>query len=144
MAALGLVVGGAGLAVALLALRRAHHVVAQSQALVRRLLPDDTGVDSRAVRDIGLVRYDALEQMSGARSFSVALLNAAGDGVVLTSINGRSETRTYAKVVEDGRAQDELSPEEYRAVRAARMGWGPGSSGAHREASLADPAVTDG
>lgn len=92
-------------------------------------------VDERAVRDIGMVRYDALEQMSGARSFSLALLNASGDGVVLTSINGRSETRTYAKVVEEGQAREELSPEEYRAVRAARMGQGPGGGGDRRSAA---------
>ena len=46
-----------------------------------------------------MVRYDALSEMSGQLSFSVALLNALGDGVVLSSINGRTETRTYAKIV---------------------------------------------
>ena len=62
--------------------------------------------------------------MSGQLSFSVALLNAAGDGVVLSSINGRSETRTYAKVVLAGAGAQELSPEEEQAVRSARLGAG--------------------
>ena len=60
--------------------------------------------------------------MSGQLSFSLALLNAVGDGVVLSSINGRSETRTYAKVVRDGAGVQPLSPEEEHAVRAARLG----------------------
>jgi hypothetical protein len=62
--------------------------------------------------------------MSGQLSFSVALLNAAGDGVVLSSINGRSETRTYAKIVLRGSGTQELSPEEEQAVRSARLGAG--------------------
>ena len=49
-------------------------------------------VDPRALRDLAVVRYDALSEMSGQLSFSVALLNALGDGVVLSSINGRTET----------------------------------------------------
>ena len=59
--------------------------------------------------------------MSGQLSFSVALLNALGDGVVLSSINGRTETRTYAKIVRSGAGTQALSPEEEHAVRAARL-----------------------
>ena len=70
------------------------------------------------------MRYDALSEMSGQLSFSVALLNARGDGVVLSSINGRSETRTYAKIVLSGHGAHPLSPEEEQAVRAARLGQG--------------------
>jgi hypothetical protein len=44
--------------------------------------------------------------------------------VVLSSINGRSETRTYAKVIRDGAGAQPLSPEEEHAVRAARLGQG--------------------
>lgn len=91
-------------------------------------------VDPRAVRDLAIVRYDALEEMSGQLSFSIALLNALGDGVVITSINGRSETRTYAKVVVGGHGTQELSPEEEQAVRSARLGQGSpnGSAGKGR------------
>lgn len=76
------------------------------------------------MRDLAIVRYDALSEMSGQLSFSLALLNALGDGVVISSINGRSETRTYAKVIRSGRAAQELSPEEEKAVRGARLGHG--------------------
>jgi hypothetical protein len=86
-------------------------------------------VDPRALRDVSIVRYDALREMSGQLSFSLALLNATGDGVVLSSINGRAETRTYAKPVVAGQGQQELSPEEAQAVQSARLGTGLSSSG---------------
>ena len=81
-------------------------------------------VDPRALRDLAVIRYDALSEMSGQLSFSVALLNALGDGVVLSSINGRSETRTYAKIIRQGNGVQPLSPEEEQAVRSARLGQG--------------------
>jgi hypothetical protein len=83
--------------------------------------------DPRALRDMAIVRYDALQEMSGQLSFSLALLNAHGDGIVLTSINGRAEARTYAKAVVAGKSAQPLSPEEEEAVHAARQGQGPDS-----------------
>jgi hypothetical protein len=82
-------------------------------------------IDPRALRDLAIVRYDALQEMSGQLSFSVALLDSQGDGIVLSSINGRAETRTYAKTVVAGRGTQELSPEEEEAIRMARTGKGP-------------------
>ena len=65
------------------------------------------------------MRYDAFGDLAGALSFSAALLDDAGDGLVLTSINGRSETRTYAKGVAGGRSDAPLSPEEQEAIAEA-------------------------
>lgn len=72
-----------------------------------------------AIRHIAVVRYDAFPDMGGRLSFSAALLDDAGDGLVLTSINGRSETRTYAKGVKAGASEHQLSPEEQQAVSFA-------------------------
>ena len=77
---------------------------------------------SDALRHVAVVRYDAFEDMGGRLSFSAALLDDAGDGLVLTSINARSETRTYAKGVKGGASDHSLSPEEQDAVSAARSG----------------------
>jgi hypothetical protein len=85
-------------------------------------------IDLRALRDVAMIRYDALQEMSGQLSFSLALLNASGDGIVLSSINGRAETRTYAKIVLAGRGEQQLSPEEDEAIRVARLGQGLGPS----------------
>jgi hypothetical protein len=75
-----------------------------------------------AIRHVAVVRYDAFNDMGGRMSFSAALLDDAGDGVVISSINGRSETRTYAKGVQNGRSEASLSPEEEQAVGYARRG----------------------
>jgi hypothetical protein len=65
------------------------------------------------------VRYDAFEDMGGQMSFSAALLDDFGNGVVVTAINGRTEARTYAKVVENGGSGHNLSPEEQEAISGA-------------------------
>ena len=71
---------------------------------------------SDALRHVAVVRYDAFGDMGGRLSFSAALLDDAGDGLVITSINGRTETRTYAKGVKGGESDHSLSPEEQQAV----------------------------
>ena len=58
-----------------------------------------------SVRNVALLRYDAFEDVGGRLSFSCALLDDQGNGVVLTSINGRQETRVYAKPVTQGPAR---------------------------------------
>ena len=71
------------------------------------------------VRRVGLLRYDAFEDVGGRLSFSCALLDDHGTGVVLTSINGRQETRVYAKPVTAGTSSYNLSTEEREAIRQA-------------------------
>jgi len=74
---------------------------------------------SAGLTRVAVVRYDAFGDLAGALSFSAALLDDAGDGLVLSSINGRSETRTYAKGVRAGVGEAPLSPEEQDAVAQA-------------------------
>ena len=83
---------------------------------------------SDAIRHVAVVRYDAFGDMGGRLSFSAALLDDAGDGLVFSSINGRTETRTYAKGVKGGSAEAQLSPEEEQVVGWALRGRG-GSRG---------------
>jgi Protein of unknown function (DUF4446) len=71
------------------------------------------------IRRVALLRYDAFEDVGGRLSFSCALLDEFGSGVVLTSINGRQETRVYAKSVTDGQSNHNLSVEEEEAIRQA-------------------------
>ncbi len=73
-----------------------------------------------ALRHLAVVRYDAFGDMGGRLSWSLALLDDGGDGVVLTSIHGRSEARTYAKSVGGWSSDQQLSPEEQEAVDRAR------------------------
>lgn len=74
---------------------------------------------ARAVQRIGLVRFDAFEDLGGMLSFAVAMLDQEGSGVVLSSINGRNETRIYAKPIEHGASRINLSGEEEEAIRRA-------------------------
>jgi hypothetical protein len=76
---------------------------------------------SNLVGTVGLTRYDAFPEVGGQLSWSAAFLDEAGDGVVLSAINGRSETRSYAKPVRGGRSEHNLSDEE-RAAIAMAMG----------------------
>jgi hypothetical protein len=75
-----------------------------------------------------LVRYDAYGELSGRQSSSLALLDAAGDGVVLSCITHRDTARLYTKAVHAGHGEHELSPEEDEAIRLALAGETPSST----------------
>jgi hypothetical protein len=66
-----------------------------------------------------LVRYDAYNELSGQQSVSIALLDDARSGIVLSCIHHRDQARVYAKQVIEGQGELELSPEESEAVRVA-------------------------
>jgi Protein of unknown function (DUF4446) len=74
---------------------------------------------SSLVGTVALTRYDAFPEVGGHLSYSAAFLDEAGDGVVLSAINGRSETRSYAKPVRGGRSDHNLSEEECTAIAMA-------------------------
>ena len=122
IAVAGVVAGVLGIVVGVAASKRARQAVRECRDLVEGAVGSRGTVDPRALRDVAIVRYDALNEGAGQLSFSLALLNATGDGVVLSSINGRAETRTYAKPVVAGQGKQELSPEEAQAVHSARLG----------------------
>lgn len=96
--------------------------ISQLEGAVRSLAGTDRRQQTEiegAVRNVGLVRYDAFEDVGGRLSFSCALLDDNGTGVVMTSINGRHDTRVYAKPVSNGRSSYSLSSEEEEAIRQA-------------------------
>ena len=73
-----------------------------------------------ALRHLAVVRYDAFGDMGGHLSWSLALLDDSGNGMALTSIHGRSDSRTYAKNIREWTCDQQLSPEESEAVAFAR------------------------
>lgn len=101
-----------------------HHTQ-RIEAALRRLAAESrrqaTGLRG-AVQHVGMVRYDAFEDVGGRLSFSCALLDGRGDGVVITSINGRQDTRVYAKPVNGGQSTHNLSEEEVTAIQQAVSG----------------------
>jgi hypothetical protein len=127
LASSALVVAAAALLLSILALRRLTarggggadalpedvHGLRQEVATLRAETRD-------ALRHLAVVRYDAFGDMGGHLSWSVALADDAGHGVVLTSIHGRSEARTYAKSISGWACEQQLSPEEEEAIEHAR------------------------
>ena len=79
------------------------------------------------VSHTSVVRYDAMNELSGQQSSTVALLDERRTGVVISSILHRDQARLYVKRVQDGNPEYELSPEEQQAVEAA-MAKSPVSS----------------
>ncbi len=102
------------------ALKRVETAIRQLAAAERKL----QDLAETSIRNVGVVRFDAFEDMGGRLSFSAALLDGHGDGVVITSINGRQDTRCYAKPVQQGRSIHNLSDEEREAIREALGGGG--------------------
>ena len=78
----------------------------------------DRRVDG-TVTNSAIVRYDAYEDTGGHQSASLALLDSARTGVVVTAIQGRDYARIYMKELDRGRASVALSPEEQEAVERA-------------------------
>ena len=128
LAVLALLVALAALFLSLVALRR---LTATRRRAGAEALPEDVyGLRQEvaalraeagdALRHLAVVRYDAFGDMGGHLSWSLALLDDGGHGVVLTSIHGRSEARTYAKNIASWTCEQQLSPEEEEAIAHAR------------------------
>ena len=77
---------------------------------------------AQALRHVAVVRYDAFGDMGGRLSFSAAVVDDRGDGLVFSTIHARGESRTYAKGVVGGSSDATLTPEEQQALAAARTG----------------------
>ena len=91
---------------------RRMDVLEQTTAVLQSQMPE-------CLRYAHLIRYDAFDDVGGEQSFSLALLDARGSGLVLTSVYSRNDLRVYAKSIQDGRAGHALSQDEERLLREA-------------------------
>jgi uncharacterized protein DUF4446 len=92
-----------------------HRAVDEVAAGLARV---DRRVDG-SVTNTSVIRYDAYEGAGGHQSASLAFLDAARSGVVVTAIQGRDYARIYVKELDHGKAPVALSPEETEAVERA-------------------------
>jgi hypothetical protein len=92
-----------------------HRAVDEVAAALTRV---DRRVDE-SVSKTSIVRYDAYQDTGGHQSASIALLDSARSGVVVSAIQGRDYARIYVKELDRGRAPVALSPEEQEAVERA-------------------------
>lgn len=72
------------------------------------------------IQKIGFVRFNPFDDAGGNISFTLALLNAKDEGVVVSSLHGREGTRIYAKAVKAGRSETKLTDEEVQAIKNAK------------------------
>ena len=80
-----------------------------------------------SITHTSVVRYDAMNELSGQQSSTVALLDERRTGVVISSILHRDQARLYVKQVREGNPEYELSPEEQQAVEEAMAGTPAGA-----------------
>lgn len=80
----------------------------------------------RSLQHIGMVRFNPFEDTGSDQSFAIALLDDARDGIVISGLHGRANTRIFAKPVEAGASTNQLSDEESEAIRIALSGTRPG------------------
>jgi outer membrane murein-binding lipoprotein Lpp len=79
---------------------------------------DDRG-DPTALRHVAVVRYDAFADVGGRLSYSVALLDDTSSGLVLTTLAGKADVRTYVRTISAGSGDGSLTAEEQQAIDAA-------------------------
>ena len=116
----GLIAGGAGAEDRLGRVEAGH---AAHEAELARLRAQVAQLAARSEGDLsqtGFVRYDAFADSESGLSYALALLNRKGDGVVLTSIYSRNDTRTFGKGVEGFTPAAHASAEELDAIQRAR------------------------
>jgi len=99
-------------------LERVHALARDVERLGIRSARQETEL-RRAFQRIAVVRFNPFEDTGGNQSFAIALLDAHGDGVVISSLHARGATRTYAKAVRAGQADGAASAEEAQALRTA-------------------------
>lgn len=73
-------------------------------------------VSKKSVQRVGIVRFNAFSDTGGDLSYALALLDQEGNGVVISSIYGRDDARTYAKPLKQGKSSYQLSTEEEKAI----------------------------
>ena len=78
------------------------------------------GLSRTDISRVGFVRYDAFDDSGAELSYALALLNRGGDGVVISSIYSRADTRTFGKAVQGFKPVVNASDEEVRAIERAR------------------------
>jgi len=116
-----LIGGGGGAASERLA--RLESELASGQTVLERVskrLDELEGLAASDVSCVGFVRYNAFEDTGSDLSYALALLNRAGDGVVINSIYSRADTRTYGQSVKSFKPAANVSEEELRAIELAK------------------------
>jgi len=71
------------------------------------------------LKNIGVVRFNAFEDVGGEQSFAIVMLDSEANGVALSCLYGRQDSRVYAKAICKGQGERPLSDEEQQALAKA-------------------------
>jgi Protein of unknown function (DUF4446) len=119
-------------------LDRVHAVASELDQLSARSAVLEAA-NRRSIQRVGLIRYNPFEDTGGNQSFALALTDAQGNGLVVSSLHSRTGTRVYAKAISGGRADGALSAEEAEALRVA-IESGGAPRGGQASGRVAGPA----
>jgi hypothetical protein len=112
--------------------RSLHDLLAGNASAIERASERMTDIEAmhglidertrRSLQHIGMVRFNPFDDTGSDQSFAIALLDDARDGIVISSLHGRANTRVFAKPVSKGDSSHNLSDEESQAIRIAVEG----------------------
>ncbi|MDP1629778.1 MAG: DUF4446 family protein [bacterium] len=98
--------------------------LAETEKTVEKIIEKLKSVDRMAnygIQKVGVVRFNPFQDTGGDQSFSVAMLDAHDNGMVISSLFGRDSLRVYAKPIEKGNSSYPLTEEEKEAIKKAKL-----------------------
>jgi hypothetical protein len=90
-------------------------------AYIEQAVKDLREIQKDSIQKMGVVRYNPFADNGGNLSFSMAILDARDNGVVITSMHGREQNRIYAKPIIKGKSEFSLTAEEEKAITSSKI-----------------------
>ncbi|MDB4939760.1 MAG: hypothetical protein JWO40_185 [Candidatus Doudnabacteria bacterium] len=100
--------------------KKINELAAQAN-YIEQAIKDLREIQKDSIQKIGLVRYNPFADNGGNLSFSMALLDAKNNGVVITSMHGREQNRIYSKPIIQGKSEFTLTTEEEKAITSSKI-----------------------
>ena len=95
-------------------------IESKTDAVTLSRLSECESKTSVSIKKLGVIHFDAFDDVKGNLSFSVAMLNDNDDGIILTSLYGHSSCNTYVRDVRNGKTSVKLLKEEMMAFEKAK------------------------
>ena len=92
----------------------------RSDAVTLSRLAGCESESSAALKRLGVVNFDAYDDVKGNLSFALAILNSSNDGIILTSLYGHNSCNTYVREIQGGKTSVKLLDEEVKALNIAK------------------------
>ena len=100
--------------------KKINELAAQA-TYIEQAIKDLREIQKDSIQKIGLIRYNPFADNGGNLSFSMALLDAKNNGVVITSMHGREQNRIYSKPIMNGKSEFTLTTEEEKAITSSKI-----------------------